>query len=197
MRHRVEKKTVSGSDGYRWREIVDDYRGGVRYCSSMTSGDYAGLSATGSLAPGEGEIVSAESEDDALGKFQYINLTVAEGDSALPVSGDAYLGYFKATATQVGEDQWRVAYDVDPEAIELAESVADIGPQLGPVASGDAKTITISSKPGLYYGIATAESPVGPYVCPRKTYAWGDTVTLPAPDPKPGLFMRIVVGAKE
>ena len=195
--HRVEKKTVSGSDGYRWREIVDDYRGGVHYYSSMTSGDYAGLSATGSLAPGEGEIVSAESEDDALGKFKYINLTVAEGDSALPVSGDAYLGYFKATATQVGADQWRVDYDVDPEAIELAESVADIGPQLGPVASGDAKTITISSKPGLYYGIATAESPVGPYVCPRKTYAWGDTVTLPAPDPKPGLFMRIVVGAKE
>lgn len=116
---------------------------------------------------------------------------------ASPVSGDAYLGYFKATATQVGEDQWRVAYDVDPEAIELAESVADIGPQLGTVASGDAKTITISSKPGLYYGIATAESPVGPYVCPRKTYAWGDSVTLPAPDPKPGLFMRIVVGAKE
>ena len=193
----MEKKTVSGSDGYRWREIVDDYRDGVLYYSLMTSGDYAGLSATGSLAPGEGEIVSAESEDDALGKFKYINLTVAEGDSALPVSGDAYLGYFKATATQVGADQWRVAYDVDPEAIELAESVADIGPQLGPVASGDAKTITISSKPGLYYGIATAESPVGPYVCPRKTYAWGDTVTLPAPDPKPGLFMRIVVGAKE
>ena len=195
--HREEKKTVSGSDGYRWQEIVDNYSGGVRYWSSMTSGGYAGQSATVSLGPGEGEIVSAKSEEDALGKVKYLNFTVVEGGAALPVSGDAYLGYFKATATQVGEDQWRVAYDVDPEAIELAESVADIGPQLGAVASGEAKTITISSKPGLYYGIATAESPVGPFVCPRKTYAWGDTVELPAPDPKSGLFMRIVVGAKE
>ena len=63
------------------------------------------------------------------------------------------MGYFKATATQVGKDQWRVAYDIDPEAIELAESVADIGPQLGAVASGDAKMITLSSKPGLFMRI--------------------------------------------
>ena len=115
----------------------------------------------------------------------------------MPVPMDVYMGYFKATATQVGEDRWRVAYDVDPETIKLTESVADIGSQLCAVASGDAKTVIISAKPGLFYGIATAESPVGPFVCPRKTYAWGETVELPAPDPKSELFMRISVGAKE
>lgn len=197
--HREEKKTVSGSDGFRWHNIVDDYNNGVHYWSSSSSGEswasYNGE--TTGMGPGEVRVVSAKSEEDALGKVACLNLTVVEGGAALPVPMDVYMGYFKATATQVGEDQWRVAYDVDPEAIELAESVADIGPQLGAVASGDANTIIISAKPGLFYGIATAESLVGPFVCPHKTYAWGESVELPAPDPKSELFMRISVGAKE
>ena len=198
--HRKEKKEVSGLDGFRWHSIEDNYNDGVLYWSWATSGSswesYKGESSA-TVYPGESAVVSAKSEEDALGKVSYSNFTVVEGGAALPVPMDVYMDYFKATATQVGEDQWRVAYDVDPEAVGLSESVADIGPQLGAVASGEAKTITISAKPGLFYGIATSESPVGPFNCPRKTYAWGETVELPAPDPKAGLFMRVVVGAKD
>ena len=56
--------------------------------------------------------------------------------------------------------------------------------------------MTLPSKPGLYYGIAYAESLAGPYENVGFTMATGETVEVAPPPQRANLFLRVVVRAE-
>lgn len=149
------------------------------------------------LYPGECVQVNGKEEIDALARVAFVaeSPTGLTGESL--VHSSDYLGYFKPTAKRIGEELWEVGYEIDPEAIQLAESVNGLGTQLGDIASGTMERVTLPSKPGLYYGIAYAESPAGPYENAGFTLATGETVEVAPPPQRANLFLRVVVRAEK
>jgi len=185
-----------------WVESVENSDDDGRVCSrQVSSGQYD--VATGrrdwvGVGPGDGYSVAADSAADALAQVVFsCDIPVGEKDDPISVSVADYIGYFKPTATDLGDGQWHVAFDVDPTAIGLSASVAAILPQLSGRTADAVPDITLPGKPGLYYGIAYAEQAVGPYRCDRFVLATGDTVDVPAPPSSGCLFMRVVVRTKE
>jgi len=135
--------------------------------------------------------------EEALASVDFNYMVPDYGKEPCQVSVDGYAAYFKPKAVCVGDGEWEVSLEIDIEAIDLPGSVASLGAQLGGVAEGSAKTITLTTKPGLWYGIETAETPVGPYKRGEMVLATGATVELPAPPAASNLFLRVAVSPKE
>lgn len=145
------------------------------------------------LSPGSSCEVSAKDEVEALAKVSLSCSLPKDVEETVDISIQDYFGYFKRTAVRIGEDRWRVKFDLDPEAISLPQTVEALAGQMSNIASGTADGVTLVCKPGLWYGIEYSESPAGPYMCDGYRLAEGDVVSLPAPPAKPRLFMRVIV----
>jgi len=141
--------------------------------------------------------VTSGGEEAALALVDFNYLVPNYGKEPCEVSVDGYAAYFKPKAACVGDGEWEVSLEIDTEAIDLPGSVASLAAQLGGVADGSAKTITLATKPGLWYGIETAETPIGPYKRGEMVLATRAMVELPAPPATSNLFLRVVVSPKE
>lgn len=145
------------------------------------------------LGPGSSCEVTAKDEVEALMQVK-VSCTLPKGaGGVVDVRIQDYLSYFRRTAVRIGEDRWRVKFEIDPEAISLPSTVEDLAEQLSGIASGTVDGVTLRGEPGLWYGIGYSASPAGPYECDRYVLAESNTVMLPAPPVRSNLFMRILV----
>lgn len=145
------------------------------------------------LLPGDSCEVEAKDEAEALAQVSVACSLPKDVEDVVAVSIKDYFDYFKRSVVRVGEDRWRVTFEISPEAISLPKTFGDLAGRLAEIADGTAKEVTLTCMPGLWYGLGYSEDLTGPYRCDLHALAEGDTVTLPVPSAKPKLFLRLFV----
>ena len=153
------------------------------------------------IEPGETSVdnVPASSEADATNK-----VVVASPDSTV-VSDAEYKEYFTLTAQETAPGLYTVSIEINKEAIELPETLEDVGGDLQDAAAAfgedeNASFTGIAAKPGLYYWIDTAPDPAFTENVTHgvAVFATSDTVNLVAVKPENvenGVFFRVCVDA--
>ncbi len=115
------------------------------------------------------------------------------------VGDTAYRAYFSVTATSADESgSYTVTAVLDDDAIEYAQSVADMGTAISDVAAGTTDQTTLSVKPGLYYAIAAASTLGGTYEIVDHRLATGTSLTLKMvrPSTESGYY-KLLVGVTD
>lgn len=203
--HGVTRKTVENSEADEeverwWRQTFEYNKDGAVRDVYVVSGMClpGGRHKSEAFAyPTNGPLlISAASFEEVLLKVSFDCSCSIERGGVTEQEANEYRSYFTPSIKNVGENLWSVSYDVDDKAVKLDESMADLADCLAEVAAGQAKTVTISSKPGLWYAIAYVRNLSEPWSIDTCLQALGPTVELPVPQGDTNLFMRIAVGMK-